>query len=254
MVRCKAALAGGAAEPPGMPRTSAPSATPLGATISPSTQPRVRGFEKNRLEALIDGVFAVVLTLLVLDLKLPDDARFATNDDLWKYLHGLERHFVIYVISFVVVGMYWINHHIQFHFVLRTDRPLIWINLGYLLLVSFLPFATDLVGDHKNLMLPCEIYGVTLLALSATSFVHLSYLWRHRELASPELTPEARRAIVRRIGLFAVVPLISMVAASVSTHAAVYVYVSLVASHFLPGRVDSQIGMTREGTGASTPV
>ena len=218
--------------------------------MSPASHPRPRGFEKNRLEALIDGVFAVVLTLLVLDLKLPDNLTFASNDDLWKHLLGLERHFIIYVISFAVVGMYWINHHIQFHFVVRTDRPLIWINLGYLLFVSFLPFATDLVGDHKDLMLPCEIYGVTLLALSGISFAHLTYLWRHPELASAELTPRVRRAIVRRIGLFAVVPLISMIAAQVSTHAAVYVYLSLLASHFLPGRVDSQIGMTRESTQA----
>ncbi len=222
--------------------------------MSPASQPRLRGFEKNRLEALIDGVFAVVLTLLVLDLKLPENVAFATSDDLWKHLLGLERHFVIYVISFVVIGMYWINHQVQFHFVLRTDRTLIWINFGYLLLVTFLPFATDLIGDHKDLMLPCEIYGVTLLALSAVSFVHLSYLWRHPELSSPELTPQARRAIVRRITLFAVVPLISMLAATISTHAAVYVYVSLVASHFLPGRVESQIGATGDGTGISTPV
>jgi len=219
--------------------------------LSPASHPRPRGFEKNRLEALIDGVFAVVLTLLVLDLKLPENLAFTSNDDLWKHLLGLERHFVIYVISFAVVGMYWINHHIQFHFVVRTDRPLIWINLSYLLLVSFLPFATDLVGDHKDLMLPCEIYGVTLLALSAASFAHLAYLWQHPELASPEFTPGVRRAIARRIALFAVVPLISMIAAQVSTHAAVYVYLSLLASHFMPGRVDSQLGMTRESTRAS---
>ena len=222
--------------------------------MTPASEQRLRGFEKNRLEALIDGVFAVVLTLLVLDLKLPENVTFATNDDLWRHLLGLERHFVIYVISFVVIGMYWINHQVQFHFVLRTDRRLIWINFGYLLLVSFLPFATDLIGDHKDLMVPCEIYGVTLLGLSATSFIHLAYLWGHPELASPELTPEVRRAIIQRIALFALVPVISMLAATVSTHAAVYVYVTLVVSHFLPARVDAKIGATGENTGTSTPV
>ena len=73
--------------------------------MSEASQPRLRGFEKNRLEALIDGVFAVVLTLLVLDLKLPENVAFASNDDLWQHLLGLERHFVIYVISFVVIGV-----------------------------------------------------------------------------------------------------------------------------------------------------
>ena len=69
----------------------------------PPPLPRIRGLEKNRLEALIDGVFAVALTLLVLDLKLPDDLAPATNSELWKYLLGLERHFVIYTISFIVI-------------------------------------------------------------------------------------------------------------------------------------------------------
>jgi uncharacterized membrane protein len=137
--------------------------------------------------------------------------------------------------------MYWINHHIQFHFVVHTNRTLIWINLSYLLLVSFLPFATDLIGDHKDLVLPCEIYGVTLLALSATSFVHLAYLSRHRELASAALTPHVIAIMMRRIAFFALLPLLSMLAALVSTHIAVYVYLLLVIAHFFPGHVDAHI-------------
>jgi uncharacterized membrane protein len=86
---------------------------------------RLRGLEKYRLEALIDGIFAVALTLLVLDVRLPDNIVVATNADLLDRLLTLERHFVIYVVSFIVIGMYWINHHIQFHFVARVNRRLI---------------------------------------------------------------------------------------------------------------------------------
>ena len=182
----------------------------------------VRGFEKNRLEALIDGIYAVALTLLVLDIKLPEGQAFLTNDALWERLLELERHFAIYVISFVVIGIFWINHHVQFHFVKRTDRGLIWINLLYLLLVSFVPFATDLIGDHKELVLPCEIYGFALLALSATSLLHLQYLVRHPELISSDLTRGVYRTIRRRIEVSAIVPMLSMLAALFSTHVAVY--------------------------------
>ena len=91
---------------------------------------RPQGLEKNRLEALIDGVFAVALTLLVLDIKLPESSAPMSHDELVKSLLALSRHFVIYVISFVAIGMYWINHHVQFHFVARTTRGLIWINLA----------------------------------------------------------------------------------------------------------------------------
>ena len=202
---------------------------------------RACGLEKNRLEALIDGIFAVALTLLVLDIKLPDDVAIATNDELVTRLVGLERHFVIYVITFVVIGMYWINHHIQFHFVVRTNRTLIWINLLYVLLISFLPFGTDLIGDHKELELPCIIYGVTLLSLSATSYVHLRYLSRHPELASPELTQDVIGILDRRIAFFALVSLLSIAVSFYSTRFALYVYFLFVVAHFFTGSIDAHL-------------
>src|SRR5438045_8938069 len=101
-----------------------------------------RGFEKNRIEALIDGIFAVALTLLVLDIKLPENVAYPTNEALWSRLVELQRHFAIYAISFIVIGIYWVAHHVQFHYVRYTDRRLIWINLLFLLLLSFLPFLS----------------------------------------------------------------------------------------------------------------
>jgi uncharacterized membrane protein len=202
---------------------------------------REYGLEKNRLEALIDGIFAVALTLLVLDIKLPEDATIATNQQLVARLVGLERHFVIYAISFVVIGMYWVNHHIQFHFVMRTTRTLIWINLLYALLISFLPFSTDLIGDHKELVLPCVIYGLTLLSLSATSYLNLRYMSRHPELASAELTPHVIRILDRRIAFFALVSLLSIAVSFYSTRVALYVYFLFVVAHFIPGSIDAHL-------------
>jgi uncharacterized membrane protein len=202
---------------------------------------RFRGFEKNRLEALIDGIFAVALTLLVLDIKLPEHVTYATNADLWERLVLLERHFAIYVITFIVIGIYWVGHHLQFHYVRYTDRRLIWINMFFLLLISFLPFATDMVGDHEELILPCEIYGMTLLAVSLINYIHLRYLVRHPHLASPDLTPVAAGLLKRRIALFALVPALSMALAFYSTRLALYAYLLLAAAHFIPGRIDEQI-------------
>lgn len=216
---------------------------------SPAIRPS--GLAKYRLEALIDGVFAVALTLLVLDIRLPNDLPAASDTVLAAQLFALERHFVIYIVSFIVIGMYWTNHHIQFHFVARTNRRLIWLNLAYLLIISFLPFCTDLIGDHKELVLPCEIYGVTLLALSAVSFVHLEYLARHPELATPALTPDVVRVIRPRIAVFALLPMVSMAVAFVSTVAAVYIYALLVAAHFLTSSVDRRITQSREAAESS---
>ena len=201
----------------------------------------VRGFEKNRLEALADGIFAVALTLLVLDIKLPDEVEFTSNDALWARLVELERHFAVYVISFIVIAMYWVSHQLQFHFVRYTDRRLIWINMFWLLLISFLPFATDLMGDHKQLVLPCEIYGVTLISISAVSFMHLEYMMHHPYLTTREFTHDIAVMLKHRILWFTLIPVASMIAAFYSTHAAVYMYMMLVFAHFLTSRIDERI-------------
>jgi len=210
-------------------------------SVSEDTQHPVRGLSKNRIEALIDGIFSVALTLLVLDIKLPENMTFGSNLALWQYLVALERRFAIYAISFVVIGIYWVAHHVQFHYVRYTDRRLLWINMFFLLLISFVPFATDLVGDHERLVLPCEIYGVTLLLLSGVAYLHLRYLARHSYLATPELTPLAVSLVKRRIGMLALIPVLSMLTAPFNTRIALYVYLLLLTVHFLPTRVDEGI-------------
>ena len=207
----------------------------------PADQYPVRRFEKNRIEALIDGIFAVALTLLVLDIKMPEDMISASNEALWQRLLDLERHFAIYAITFVVIGIYWVAHHVQFHYVRYTDRGLLWINMLFLFLISFLPFATDLVGDHERLVLPCMIYGVTLLMTSGVSYLHLRYLARHLHLATPDLTPLAIRLLMRRIALFTIVPAVSMLIALFDTRLALYAYLLLACVHFLPGHIDERI-------------
>ena len=216
--------------------------------MNTASQFPVRGFEKNRIEALVDGIFAVALTLLVLDIKLPEAVPLPTNDALWKRLLDLERHFAIYVISFVVIAIYWVAHHVQFHYVRYTDRRMIWINMFFLLLITFVPFVTDLVGDHEGLILPVEIYGATLLALSALSFANLAYLAHHPHLATADLTPLAVRLLKRRIAFFMLVPAASMALAFVSTRLALYAYFLLATVHFLPASIDEHIRVQRGGT------
>src|SRR5690348_12842177 len=193
-----------------------------------------RALSKHRLEALVDGIFAVAMTLLVLDIKLPDDLTFGSDRELWEHLLSLERHLVIYVITFVVTGRYWLAHHLQFHFVHAVDRRMIGLNLLFLLVVSFLPFVTDLVGDHKELALPCIFYGATLIVLNAVALAHVRYLRRHPALVTAEFTPEIAWHFERRTLLFMIVPAASMVIALVDTHAALYIY-ALMAVGYLAG-------------------
>jgi uncharacterized membrane protein len=204
------------------------------------------GFGTNRIEALADGIFAVAMTLLVLDVKLPNGELFGSDQALLARLLTLEHTFVIYLISFIVLGMFWVGHHAQFHFIRYVDHTLLWINLLFLFVITSIPFATDLLGDHNQLRTPFILYGIQLLLLPGLLIAQIVYLRSHPALAQPALTREVARRIALRTALFATVPLLSMAAVFYNTRLALYLYFLLVVVHFVPGRVDMQLPRTQQ--------
>jgi uncharacterized membrane protein len=197
------------------------------------------GFGTTRIEALADGIFAVAMTLLVLDVKLPDGEIYKSNHALIERLLSLEHIYVIYLVSFIVLGMYWVAHHAAFHYIRYVDHTLLWINLVFLFLITSIPFGTDLLGSHNALTFPYLYFGTKVLVLSSLLLAQLAYLRRHPELAQPSLTATVARRIVKRIAIFALVPVLSMVAVFYNTRLALYLYLLLPVVHFLPGRIDT---------------
>lgn len=98
------------------------------------------GLNTHRIEAFSDGVFAVAITLLVLNLQVPQLAASAVSRELVAKLIELWPKLLIYVLSFVIVGIYWVAHHNSFHYIERSDRTLLWLNLLLLLCIVFIPF------------------------------------------------------------------------------------------------------------------
>ncbi len=196
------------------------------------------GFSTTRIEALADGIFAVAMTLLVLDVKLPDGELYKSNHDLVERLLSLEHIYVIYLVSFIVLGMYWVAHHAAFHYIRYVDHSLLWINLIFLFLITSVPFGTDLLGSHNTLTFPYLYFGAKVLTLSGLLLLQVTYLRRHPELAQPSLTRAVVRRIVKRSAIFATVPVLSMAAVFYNTRLALYIYLLLPIVHFLPGRID----------------
>ena len=197
-----------------------------------------RGLAKDRIEALADGIFAVAMTLLVLDIKSPENRNFATTADLVDYLTTLEHSFAMYAISFFVLAIFWIAHHLLFHFVLHVDRRLLWFNIAFLLLVTFVPFSTDLLGDHGHLTLPVLVYGANLLALGTFLMLQLHYLIAHGELATADFTPSVMAHMSRNLKLYAAVPLTSMAVSMYFPRTGMYLYLLLLIPAFAPSRLD----------------
>src|SRR5260370_38420709 len=102
---------------------------------------------RNRIEALADGVFAVAMTLLVLDIKVPELQSPLATAELPLKLLALWPKFLSYLISFVILGVYWMGHNMQLSLIRQPDRPLIWINVLFLLSASLFHFSTALLID-----------------------------------------------------------------------------------------------------------
>jgi uncharacterized membrane protein len=142
---------------------------------------------KNRLEACSDGVFAIAITLLVLDIKLPEGNALGLAQALREALPRIAA----YVMSFAIIGLYWISHHRSFELIGKVDGAVFWINLLLLLIVSFIPFPTALLGRYPNEALPIIIYGLTLIACNAVGLGLMTYLLRHPHLLAKEHRPDS---------------------------------------------------------------
>ena len=111
---------------------------------------------KDRLTAFSDGVIAIIITIMVLELKVPHGADWAT-------LRGVAPNFVAYVLSFVYLAIYWNNHHHLLHTVTRVDGLILWANSHLLFWLSLVPAATGWMGENFLAPLPTAVYGVSLL-------------------------------------------------------------------------------------------
>ena len=135
---------------------------------------------KNRVEAFSDGVFAIVITLLILDIRVPD----VDYSQLSAALVAVLPRMFAYVISFGVIGVYWLAHHQSLQLIGKLNGFLIWLNLVYLLTVSFMPFPTALLGRYPMQPIPIVIYGLNLIVANTTGVTLTLYLRAHPELGS----------------------------------------------------------------------
>ena len=119
---------------------------------------------KGRLEAFSDGVIAIIITIMVLELKVPHGADLAA-------LEPLVPVFLSYVLSFVYVGIYWNNHHHMLHASTVVDGAVLWANLHLMFWLSLIPFATGWMGENHFAPLPVAVYGATLFLASVAYFI-----------------------------------------------------------------------------------
>jgi TMEM175 potassium channel family protein len=205
-------------------------------TTSFPKRPVHRGVPGNeRMAALSDGVFAIAITLLVLELHLPTSVPPGGLIQLVpQYLPGLAGH----VITFAVLGIYWVGHHNMFMHIRRHDRTLLWLNLLFLLFVAAMPFPTGLIVQHPDDRLAVIVYAGTLVCAGLSLELIWLYATHRRQLVAHDLDPELVTFVHRRVLLAPVIYLVAIAVSFVSITAAKVLFVIVAVAYIVPNPLD----------------
>ena len=200
-----------------------------------------------RVAALSDGVFAVAMTLLVLDLKAPSAPPRAQHP-IWSggggsehvllhgLLHDVAPRLLPYAMSFLTLGIFWIGQQAQLESFTRSTRALTWIHLAFLAAVTLMPFSTGLLAQDTSYRLSMAVYWLNLFALGVALFLSLAYGER-AGLLSDETTPARRAAMKRRIVAYQILYALAALTCLIDTYLAIGLLVALQVNSVLAPRI-----------------
>lgn len=155
--------------------------------------------EKSRIEAFSDGVIAIIITLLVLELKVPHIEGDVSTGELLKELIRLSPKFLSWAVSFFMVLIMWVNHHRIFTELKSSNNGLLWINGILLFAMSFVPFPTAFMGDYFNQPLAMSFFGVCLAFVGLSFFLLRFYLYKNPGLYKDNDTDKNRKMLKRTL-------------------------------------------------------
>jgi len=189
-----------------------------------------RKHDPSRVLTLSDGVFAIIITLLVLDVHVPE---LTEGQSLSEALQEIRPSFTAFVISFIVAGMYWVGHRDLFEMIRRTDRGLVWLNILYLLPLCLLPFGASLLGRYDEEPVALRIYGLVLVAIAVMRVAIWLYATNRSHLLWQLLDDRQRRAGLALTVLPGLVYLLAMLIATVAPGVSLVIYGGMPVLYFL---------------------
>lgn len=213
----------------------------------------VASFEigKNRIEALSDGIFAIVMTLLILELRVPNLPPTAPNVEVTPALIALWPKFVSYLVAFVSLGVFWVGHHIMYHAIRRADRVLLWLNIAFFMFVSLLPFSTSVLNAFPRALIAPFLFGANLAVVGWLLFFQWAYVSSQPGMLATFVTTGYRVTVKLRM---LAVPIATTLTAFVcfwSAGISVAIYLLLLPLYMLPGKFERQNIFATERGGAA---
>jgi uncharacterized membrane protein len=190
-----------------------------------------------RLEAFSDGVFAIAITLLVLEIKIPGSETMGSGG-LAHYLYGQWPKYGAYILSFVIIGIYWANHHYLFKLFLRTDHYFNLLNVLFLMSISFLPYPTDVLGEYilnpVHMKTAVTFYSVGILLPAICWCLIWLYASHKQRLINPRLSPVFIRFLTRQYIVSVLLYMMAFLISLFSPVGSILVGIGLTLLYLLP--------------------
>lgn len=196
---------------------------------------------KARIETLSDGVFAIVMTILIFQIHVPviPDGAYSVLG-LWNALADIVPQIASYAVSFTVLAMYWTSHHALFHFFAKSvNRALLQLNMIYLMVLAFIPFSTDLLGTYNNNELAVWVYGLNIIFVGAAAYGMFAYALYSKEIDMHDISSRMITQAKIRSLLTPLFATLALFVSLFSPHLAFAFFIFPVIFNLVPGSLDA---------------
>jgi uncharacterized membrane protein len=194
--------------------------------------------DNQRLNAMSDGVFSIVITVMAFSIRIPDISADRVIHDLPQALEKLLPDLVTLIVGFIILGIYWIGHNNVFTHIIRHDRALLWLNIFFLMSVATIPFPTMLVVRYGEAQLSIIVYAINLIVGGVLLDVIWWYASNNRHLMCESIQPQLIHSFHRRILTGPLIYLIAIGVSFVSMAAAKLLFVAAVGFYLVPTAQD----------------
>ncbi len=191
-----------------------------------------------RIEAFSDGVIAIIITLMILLIKIPTIDKNATTEIIWQQLYGMVQPFIAYLLSFVMVGVLWVNHHQFLRQLKNADRKLLWHNLHLLFWMSLIPIPTNFLGQNFQRPEFTALYGFVMFMCAFSFALMREYVNSNHYLFIENLSPELRKKARVKLRSTTALYFVSIFTGFISVYISLAIFIGIAVIYFMPTNIE----------------
>ncbi len=185
----------------------------------------------DRVSTLIDGIFAIAMTLLILSLEVPHISGQLSDALILSYLYNIVSPFTSFVLSFILLAMFWTINHSQMHYIKRVDKTYLWISIILLLFIVIVPFSTEISGMYGSYTIPQLIFNLNLLGVAI--LLYLSIYYSDKKMLIEDMNEDKKKTIKNSCAFFIIVALVAVGLSFIAPSWCTIVYMAIILKKLL---------------------